>query len=159
MAFLTNRLKRDFLETCAGIQTGSLRVRTPDGEVHDFGSGQPEAEFQIRDWAAVTALAARGDIGFGEGYVAGLWDTPCIESLTRLALLNMDHLRTYVFAGFWQTLGMRVIDRLVRRNSPRGAARNIRNHYDVGNEFIDSPEMVTILLHFYMPPKDTRKRC
>jgi cyclopropane-fatty-acyl-phospholipid synthase len=34
-----------------------------------------------------------------------------------------------------QRLKMGAIDRLVRANSRRGAARNIRAHYDVGNEF------------------------
>ena len=36
---------------------------------------------RLNDWAAVSALLARGDIGFGEGYVAGLWDAPAIEPL------------------------------------------------------------------------------
>ncbi len=135
MPILTDRVKRDFLESCARIEHGSLRLITPGREVHDFGRGAPEAVLELHDWSAVTAAAARGDIGFGEAYVEGLWDTPDIVTLTKVALLNLAVLDGFAYAGFWHNLKFRVVDRLMRRNSPRGASRNIRAHYDVGNEF------------------------
>jgi len=135
MLFLTKRVKRDFLDTCEGIRAGSLRIRTPEGEVYDFGAGGPQAEFQINDWSAITAIGARGDIGMGETYVAGLWDTPSVRDVTTVALKNLDRLSAYAYADFWNALKTRVVDRVLRRNSRRGAARNIRAHYDVGNEF------------------------
>lgn len=140
----TKRIKRDFLDTCAGIQHGSLRLTTPEGEVHDFGAGAPRAALHLHDWAVVTATMARGDIGLGETYVAGLWDSPSIEDLTVVALRNFDQLNRYVFAGFWNGLKFRVINRVLRANSQRGSQRNIRAHYDVGNEFYQlwlDPEM------------------
>ncbi len=135
MLFLTNRVKRDFIETCRQIHTGSLRLRTPEGEVFDFGQGNPAAEMHIFDWSVVSTIAARGDVGLGEAYVAGLWESPSIEDLSVVALANLEHFRGYAFAGFWQTLKFRIVNRLMRANSQRGAARNIRAHYDVGNEF------------------------
>jgi cyclopropane-fatty-acyl-phospholipid synthase len=135
MLFLTKRVKHDFLKTCSGIRHGSLRLRTPEGEVYDFGHGQPACELEIHDWAVVTTIASRGDIGFGEAYVAGLWDTPSIENLTILALKNLEHFRGYAYAGFWTNLKFHTVNRLMRPNSQKGAARNIRAHYDVGNEF------------------------
>lgn len=135
MLFLTKRVKHDFLETCAQIRIGSLRLRTPEGEVFDFGQGTPAAEMQIHDWSVVTAIVARGDIGLGETYVAGLWDTPSITELSEIALRNLDQFQGYAYAGFWNSLKFRFINRLMRVNSLRGAARNIRAHYDVGNEF------------------------
>ena len=135
MALFTKRVKRDFLDSCAGIQSGSLRLTTPEGEVYNFGAGAPEAELTLHDWSVVTATMARGDIGLGETYVAGLWDSPSIENLTTVALRNFDHLSSYVFAGFWAGLKFRVINRVLRANSKRGSSRNIRAHYDVGNEF------------------------
>lgn len=138
MLFLTMRVKHDFLDTCSRINSGSLRLRTPEGEVLDFGRGSPAAEMQIYDWSVVTAIASRGDIGLGETYVAGLWDTPSIADLTQVALKNLDQFRGYAYAGFWNSLKFRVVNRLMRANSLRGAARNIRAHYDVGNEFYQS---------------------
>jgi cyclopropane-fatty-acyl-phospholipid synthase len=135
MLFLTKRVKRDFLDSCQGIHTGSLRLRTPEGEIHDFGNGGVQAELQLHDWSVVTAVAARGGVGLGETYVAGLWDTPSIVHLSTVALENLDRLATYAHGNFWNGLKMRLVDRVLRTNSRRGSSRNIRAHYDVGNEF------------------------
>ena len=132
---LTGRVATDFLTACEGIEVGRLRVRTPEGHVHDFGSEGTEAEFQINHWSAITALLSRGDIGLGEGYVAGLWDAPSIEALTELGLRNEAVMYRYAAPGPWNALVFRAVDRIVRRNSRKGAGRNIRAHYDVGNEF------------------------
>ncbi len=135
MLFLTKRVKHDFLLTCEQISKGSLRLYTPEGEILDFGQGAPQAEMKIHDWSVVPSVAARGDIGLGETYIAGLWDTPSIRSLTEVALLNLDTFAGYAYAGFWNTLKFRVVNHLMRKNSRKGASRNIRSHYDVGNNF------------------------
>lgn len=135
MSLISDRVKRDFLATCERITQGSLTIRTPEGGVHHFGAGAPEAELQINDWAAISATAARGDIGFGEAYVAGLWDSPSIRALTELVLLNYSEFEGYANTSLWNSLKFRLVDRLLRANSKRGASRNIRAHYDVGNEF------------------------
>lgn len=134
-ASLARRIETDFLAACERIETGRLRVRTPEGHVHDFGTTGTEAELQLNDWSAVTALLARGDVGFGEGYVAGLWDTPSIEAVVELGLRNEGPMQAYAFPSAWNRLALRTVDRALRRNSPGGARRNIRAHYDVGNEF------------------------
>lgn len=135
MNFITTRVKRDFLDSLARIRRGRLRLITPEGEIHDFGQGLPEAEMQIHDWSVVTALAARGDIGWGETYVAGLWDSPSIDHLTQVALMNRDELTAYADPSPWSNFKFRAVDRILRANSKRGAKRNIKAHYDVGNEF------------------------
>lgn len=135
MGIITNQIKTEFLDTCSRLQTGSLLLETPEGDRFSFGSGAPEADLKLRDWSVVTALAAKGDIGLGETYVAGLWDSPSIDNLVQVALLNRDHFQRYIHGGFWNGLKARTVDRILRANSTRGAARNIRAHYDVGNEF------------------------
>jgi cyclopropane-fatty-acyl-phospholipid synthase len=135
MLFLSKRVKLDFLDRCAQLDHGRLTLKTPEGELLHFGQGTPEAEMQIRDWAVVSALAARGDVGLGEAYVAGLWDSPNIEALIQLALLNMDAFGSFAYPSALQGLKFRLVDRVMRANSMTGAARNIQAHYDVGNEF------------------------
>lgn len=132
---LAARVGREFLASCEKIRVGRLRVVTPEGTRHDFGEEGPEAEIEIHDWAAVTAMAARGDIGFGEAYVAGLWDSPSIEAVTTVALRNLDTLGGFAYPSTWSRLGFLFVDRVLRANSKRGASRNIRAHYDVGNDF------------------------
>jgi len=133
---LTNKaLKSEFLATCERLQEGRLTLRTPEGERYHFGTSGPEAEMIIRDWAAVSAMAAHGQVGLGETYVQGLWDTPSVEGLMSLAMRNRDHLGAYDQASLFNKAKFRLVDRLLRANSRRGSRKNIRSHYDVGNEF------------------------
>ncbi|RYH08143.1 cyclopropane-fatty-acyl-phospholipid synthase family protein [Tropicimonas sp. IMCC6043] len=135
MGITSTALKRKFLSTCERLRDGQLTLRTPEGEVHRFGTGGAEAEMVIRDWSAVSAIAAHGQVGLGESYVQGLWDTPSVEALVTLAMRNRDALGAYDHAGAAQRLKFRLVDTVLRANSRRGAQRNIRAHYDVGNEF------------------------
>ena len=130
MPMLSARAKRDLLDGCARIRVGSLRLRTPEGEIHDFGAGEPCGEMQINNWAAVTALAAHGDAGLQQSYAAGLWDTPSIEDLASVVLRNLDHLRGAAEAGFWTRIRFRLLDRLMR-----GAALDRAAQSEAGNEF------------------------
>lgn len=133
---LTNKaLKTEFLSTCERLHEGRLILRTPEGERYSFGTSGPEAEMVIRDWAAVSALAAHGQVGLGETYVQGMWDTPSVEGLVSLAMINRDHLGAFDQASAFNKAKFRLVDTVLRANSRRGARKNIRSHYDVGNEF------------------------
>ncbi len=133
---VSNTVARRFLKTCEGIDVGHLTVVTPEGERHRFGNGGGrEAELAVRDWGAISALAARGDIGFGAAYIEGLWDTPSIEDLTYLALANENALGSHLHGSPWNRALFLLTDRFLRRNSKSGSRRNIKAHYDVGNDF------------------------
>jgi len=129
------KLESEFLKICDRLETGRLTLRTPDGRVRHYGSKGVEAEMEIRDWSAVSAIAAHGQVGLGEAYVQGLWDTPSIEALTILAMKNRDRVGRYDGAGPLTRLRYVLADRMLRANTRRGSRRNIRAHYDVGNEF------------------------
>jgi cyclopropane-fatty-acyl-phospholipid synthase len=135
MHFTNKALKSEFLATCERLHDGQLTLRTPEGEIYRFGNTGPEAEMSIHDWAVVSALAAHGQVGLGETYVQGLWDTPSVEGLVSLAMQNRDHLGAYDQASVFNRAKFRLVDTIMRANSRRGARNNIRSHYDVGNEF------------------------
>ena len=135
MRFTNNALKANFLSTCERLRDGQLTLRTPEGERYNFGTSGPEAEMVIRDWAAVSAMAAHGQVGLGETYVQGMWDTPSIEGLMALAMNNREHLGAYDEASPFNKAKFRLVDTVMRANSLRGSRKNIRSHYDVGNEF------------------------
>lgn len=135
MQLTTKALKNRFLNTCEQLHDGRLTVHTPEGDHLHFGSEGPEAELIIRDWAAVSASAAHGQVGLGEGFVQGLWDTPSVESLMTLFMRNRDQLQAYDHSGPLTRAKFRLVDTILRANSRRGSRKNIRAHYDVGNEF------------------------
>jgi len=133
---IANSVARRFLKTCEGVDLGHLTIVSPEGERHRFGNGGGrEAELVVRDWGAISALAARGDIGFGEAYIQGLWDSPSIEDLTYVALANEQALGSHLHGSRWNQALFLLTDRFLRRNSKSGSKRNIQAHYDVGNEF------------------------
>ena len=80
-------------------------------------------------------MATGGDIGLGESFVRGEWSTPDLPGL--LALLAANRGQIERGAGPLAAL-TRPIERLghaLRRNSRRQSPRNIRAHYDFGNDF------------------------
>ncbi len=121
----------------AHIDTGALTFVAPDGEV-TIAKGPvpgPAARFHIHDWDVLRRILARGDIGLGEEYIAGTWETDNVENLVSLFLLNLDKLEDFSHGNFLNRLGFVIHNALVRRNSIAGSARNIQAHYDVGNDF------------------------
>jgi cyclopropane-fatty-acyl-phospholipid synthase len=135
MRFTDKALKSNFLSTCERLHEGRLSLRTPEGERHEFGTSGPHAEMVIHDWAAISAMAAHGQVGLGETYVQGMWDSPSIETLMTVAMRNRDHLGAYDQASAFNKSKFRLVDTMLRANSRRGSRKNIRSHYDVGNEF------------------------
>ncbi|OYW89680.1 MAG: cyclopropane-fatty-acyl-phospholipid synthase, partial [Pseudomonadales bacterium 32-61-5] len=128
-------LRSRFLSALEGITDGILTLTTPEGTRHRFGTSGPEADLQIRDWRLLPRLALRGDVGLGEGWIAGDWHSETLEATLSLALRNVSLRSGWSDPGRFHAMRMRLVDRLVRLNSLRGSRRNIRAHYDVGNEF------------------------
>ncbi len=135
MPIASKALKTQFLSTCERLHDGRLTLHTPEGATYRFGTAGPEAELAIHDWATVSALAAHGQVGLGEAYVQGMWDSPSIETLMDVALRNRDELGAYDHASGLNRAKFRLVDTVLRANTRRGARGNIRAHYDVGNEF------------------------
>ena len=125
------------LKALRGVRHGRLELRLPGGEVHSFGDSvsDPSAIVEVRDERLFSRAIFGGDIGIGEAYVDGLWTSPDLVALIRLAVRNMD-----VFdAGSHLTATVsRWVERLrhaLRRNSIEGSRHNIRYHYDLGTDF------------------------
>lgn len=135
MTLVTSAMQTRFLDALSGISHGQLSLTTPEGNRYTFGSDGPEADLHIRDWKLLPRIAMRGDVGLGEGWVAGEWHSNTLEQVLALALKNLSRLSGWGEPGRIQSAAMRLVDRIARRNSLRGSARNIRAHYDVGNEF------------------------
>ena len=131
------RLSRDtrtVLGLLEGLRGGLLEVRLPDGTNHLFGAGESVATLQVADEAVFCAVLARGDIGFGEAYVDGHWDTPDLTGLLTLLANNREVLKKALY-GSWRALLAARLRHWANRNSRTGSRRNIMAHYDLGNDF------------------------
>ena len=94
----------------------------------------PDARLIINDFRFLSRVLSAGDIGFGEGFMAGEWDTPDLPALLEALTANLDRLMRLLEGGpLWTVLNF--LSHLVRRNSRTGSRRNILAHYDLGNAF------------------------
>jgi cyclopropane-fatty-acyl-phospholipid synthase len=130
-------LVRSAIKTARSIEYGTLRLTTPKGTQVTFTGKQqgPDAQITLRDWKVVRRLLSRGDIALGEDYVDGTWDSENIENLMTFFLLNLEHFEKYVHGNAFSRIVFSTYNRFIKRNSKSGSRRNIKIHYDVGNEF------------------------
>ena len=130
-------IESKFRKAASALDCGTLHFTAPNGEVTVFEGKHPgpSANFQVHDWDVLRQAAARGDIGLGEAYIDGLWDSDDVEGLIALFLRNMDSFDGFSDGNIIHRIGFVLANTLLRRNSIKGASRNIQDHYDVGNDF------------------------
>jgi cyclopropane-fatty-acyl-phospholipid synthase len=116
---------------------GTLTVITPEGVERTFSgpNSGPHGIIHIKDWRTINAALAEGDIGLGNAYMAGWWESPDLENLLTVLMLNMDGLGRLAWGSFLHRIRSVVLEWVFRRNSVKGSQRNIMAHYDVGNDF------------------------
>ena len=128
------RATRLCLEMLDRLDGGALAVELPDGLRLRAGHGPLVAHLRVRDHAVFDEVLARGDIGFGEAWMDGLWDTDDLTALLRLLSTNRSRLQGAIYGRLFRLLGHR-LQHLLRANTRTGSRRNIEAHYDLGNDF------------------------
>jgi cyclopropane-fatty-acyl-phospholipid synthase len=122
---------------------GGLRMEYPDGRVRHFGKpgAAVTARVVLRDEAAFFKRCAfYGNIGMGEAYTDGLWDTPDIAAVISWFIHNVNAIQG-ADSSSASLRGVNVLKlvnwfrHLRRENSVETSRRNISEHYDLGNEF------------------------
>lgn len=120
-----------------------LRMEYPDGTVHEFGDPESEvsASVKINDREEFFKRCAYyGNVGMGEAYTDGVWDTPDIRAVISWFILNMEALQgSDTSSDKLPGVGLlKVINwfrHLKRANTIETSRKNIADHYDLGNEF------------------------
>ncbi|MEJ0065380.1 MAG: cyclopropane-fatty-acyl-phospholipid synthase family protein [Caulobacteraceae bacterium] len=140
---------------------GRLTFVLPSGrEVRVEGDkAGPDARLIVKDFRFLSRVLSAGDIGFGEGFMAGEWDTPDLSELLEAFTVNLDRLQRLLEGGPL----FRVINAIVHalhRNSRTGSRRNILAHYDLGNAFYSrwlDPSMTYSSARFERPGQPLRE--
>lgn len=130
------------LNLISKMNKGSLSLSLPCGQQLEIGDGKGEvkATILIKDPAFYKNLVLYGDIGFGEGFVNGLWDTDNITNVIKWVLLNIDNAPS-VSGSKTKTVALNVFkwfNRIYhnsRSNTIAGSQKNISEHYDLNNDF------------------------
>ena len=121
---------------------GWMEIELPDGRRRTLGNPAESlrAAVRIRHPGFFKRCMLFGDVGFGESYVEGEWDTPDIERVIAWFLLNTDNSPAQPGSGARAALinllrGWNRLQHHARPNSVTTSRRNIAEHYDLGNDF------------------------
>jgi cyclopropane-fatty-acyl-phospholipid synthase len=131
------------LDSLRPLQRGHLEVVLPDGSVRYFGGldKRRAARIEIRDEAFFRRSVLFGPIGFAESYLDGEWETPDLVAVLAFFILNADDnaaMKTERGARSPFLNLLNASNRWIHRrraNSPTKARENIREHYDLSNDF------------------------
>ncbi|MCI5065466.1 DUF1365 family protein [bacterium] len=119
------------------IQGGAIRFCFPDGTssvIGDAGDYEQPITVQIRHHRFFSRLLLGSDIGAGESYVAGDWESDDLPGLLTLLSRNKERLN---LRQRWCSPLLRQVDNWIhrrRRNSREGSRSNIAAHYDLSNK-------------------------
>lgn len=121
---------------------GTLRIHLPNDNHFDFGEQQNSirSEMRIHDINFFKRLVLHSDIGLGESYTSGEWDSDNITSVIEWFIANFAGQST-TNNGLLQTLLNKLATipnqllHYARSNSIRQSKKNIQAHYDIGNSF------------------------
>jgi cyclopropane-fatty-acyl-phospholipid synthase len=123
------------LHALKGLSTGSLTI-VDGGQSWTFGdpASAPRATIAVTSPALYRRVATAGALGAAEAYLRGDWIADDLVAALRVFAANLD--AADALDGWPATLGRwraRVAHAL-RVNTRAGSRRNIRAHYDIGND-------------------------
>lgn len=147
------------LKYLSKMDKGRLYLSLSCGEQITFGNGEGNisASIVVNDDEFYKRIIIFGDIGFGEAYVDGLWDTENIVNVIKWVLLNIEN-APGVSGSNIQTLSLNLLklynklSHFKRANTIDGSRKNIAMHYDLNNDFFASfldPTMTYSSAYFY----------
>lgn len=120
------------------IEKGRLTIVFPDGTTQSFGNEQSStrhARIYVNDYSLFTKVAFAGEIGLGEAYMEGLWDSDNLTNLLMLFIENREELKggNPALSALSRARDFRL--HLSRANTLNGSKDNIAEHYDLPSEF------------------------
>jgi len=147
------------LKFMSKMDKGHLYLTLPNGEQIAFGTGEGNitASIVVNSEEFYKRIILFGDIGFGEAYVDGLWDTDNITNVIKWVLLNIEN-APGVSGSNIQTLSLNLLKlynkvfHAKRANTIAGSRKNISEHYDLNNDFFASfldPTMTYSSAYFF----------
>lgn len=125
----------------SNMPLGRAVITLPENAEVVIGNGEGiHCHIRVRNTDFFKRCVLYGDIGFGEAYVDGDWDTDNITHVIQWFLLNVEHAPTVSGSGVKSILlnllkAFNKVYHLRRSNSLSGSRKNISEHYDLNNDF------------------------
>lgn len=134
--------EKTIIRLLSKMEKGTLLITLPSGQEITIGNGEGgvSANMSIKDSYFFKRCVLYGDVGFGEAYVEGEWDTNNIQNVIKWFLLNIEN-APGVSGSNTQSFFINVLKffnkiyHAKRINSVGGSRKNISEHYDLNNSF------------------------
>ena len=124
------------------MDQGRMIMHLPDGGIQKYGADESSkpAIIRVNSYDFFTKCVLYGDVGLGEAYVDGNWDTEDISAVVSWFILNVKKSPTMSGSAAQSFLinCLGVLNRVghkLRSNTLENSKRNIHEHYDLGNDF------------------------
>lgn len=118
------------------IAYGSLQINLANGETKQFSAvnSGPHAQITIKNPDLIDLVITGGDVAFGESYMQGWWDSEDLAALLTFLTLNAHTLEDFFHARKFKAF-LLFLRSFFTKNTKRGSKKNIKAHYDLGNDF------------------------
>ncbi len=135
--------RRLVLKSFSKFKNGSLTLVLPDGTKRSYGGVYHglHAEVRILKESFFRRCVLFGAIGFSESFMAAEWETPDLTKVIAWFILNSsdaDALQTDRSRGTGLFNILNLVNRAIHRRRPNSletSRKNIRDHYDLSNDF------------------------
>jgi len=158
---LAERLYLKIIDGLLGkMVKGRLKMTLPGGDTRSYGhtgAPGPEGGIRINDYSFFSRIALHGEVGLGEAYVEGLWDSDDLPGLLGLLIENRNALQQgytcFSALSRWNNFRLHCS----RPNTISGSRANIEAHYDLGADFYGTflDETMTYSCGIFLDPADT----
>lgn len=129
------------LKLLVKMNLGKLTISFPEGQTIVLGNtDEIHAHIHVKDNIFFKKCLLGGDIGFGESYVDGDWDTNSITNVIKWMILNVENMVSMSGSqrSFDPTALLGSFNKVyhkLNKNTQSGSKKNIEYHYDLSNDF------------------------
>lgn len=143
--YQSNLAKSAVFSQFQGMTKGHLSLHLKDDPVsYSFGYGKKvKADIHIENERFFSRFWSNGELGFGESYVEGDWNSPDLAQVIRWFFLNVDKVDAFVpseggESPFMQfMLGIRTIQELINTTRPLAYMDTWASQYELERPFFE----------------------
>ena len=127
-----------FCSVLSQAKFGSIEILYKEKKIFSFVGiyNGPASVISINDFKCVDSFFLKGDLGWAESYINNLWETNELSVFLEWGAKNFHDFTDYI-RGKWYIILFLRIKHFLNSNSKSGSIKNIKFHYDLGNNFYD----------------------
>jgi len=125
---------RLFVRALGNVRGGTVRITLPCGHIVQAGKGSEDSvDLVLKDPGITKRILLGGSMAFAEAYIDGRWTTSDLTALLKIMARSQERLGRFAKGTSALLRWMDGWSHKLRRNTKGRAKRNIREHYDLGN--------------------------